>query len=138
MFRSAAAAIAVVLALATPPTGARAAEAAAAAVGPAFVPLRPMSVPVIDAKGVSKIVTFKLVLEASDTESKAKIESNLNRLSDRFVQRLFSAVDRNVLLRNGDVFLPQLKYEMSEASNAVLGDGIVKDILVQGVSLRQL
>lgn len=124
--------------LSAQPQIAHAAEAAVPAVGPAFVSLRPMSVPVIDSKGVSKIVTFKLVLEAKDAEAKTAIETNLNRLSDRFVQRLFAAVDRNVLMRNGDVSLPQLKYEMGEASDAVLGDGVVKDILVQGVSLRQL
>lgn len=138
MFRLTIAALAAVLTLTAQPNVARAAEAAVPAVGPAFVPLRPMSLPVIDDRGVNQIVTFKVVLEAKDAEAKTAIETNLNRLSDRFVQRLFAAVDRNILLRNGDVHLPQLKYEMSEASSAVLGEGVVKDILVQGVSLRRL
>jgi flagellar basal body-associated protein FliL len=130
--------LAAALVLGAAPQTARAAEAAVPAVGPAFVSLRPMSLPVIDNQGVNKIVTFKVVLEAKDAEAKTAIETNLNRLSDRFVQRLFAAVDRNILLRNGDVHLPQLKYEMTEASSAVLGKGVVKDILVQGVSLRRL
>jgi flagellar basal body-associated protein FliL len=138
MIRLAFAALAIGLLVAPLSSRAEAAEAATPAVGPAFVPLRPMSVPVIDDKGVNKIVTFKVVLEAKDGEAKGKIETNLNRLSDRFVQRLFAAVERNVLLREGNLYLPQLKYEMTEASTAVLGDGVVTNILVQGVSLRQL
>lgn len=120
----------------------RSAEAASAAPPPAaekrFVKLAPMALPVVGNRRVEQIVGLVVALELAEPKNAGLVEENGLKLTDAFITDLYGALEPSRLGQGGLVDIDQVKGKLVRASNRVLGEGIVKEVLVQMVNQRPL
>ena len=101
--------------------------------GPTFVKLDPLVVPIIDAEGVSQVISMVVQFEVSDEESAKKVEALRPRIKDAFIQNMYGLMNSNAALDRGVVKVGYVKKRMNEISAKVFGEGVVDDVLIQMV-----
>jgi len=107
--------------------------------GPYFVKMQPLILPLITEDGSSQIINLVFSLEVGDLQSVDKVRLHEPRLTDAFIQMLYGALEQQrIVVENGMVDIDRLKDELRATCNHVLGEKIVAEVLVQGVSQRRL
>ena len=104
--------------------------ATAAAQGPAFLMLPTMTVPVFEGNEVSRQASLVLALELEP----GRTETDIAPFRPRLMDALLSELTRIFEQRSSEERLidaPALKPKLLEVSRRVVGDGLVKDVLVQ-------
>lgn len=102
---------------------------------PEFEEIDSLSIPVIRNGKVKKFVLLKVAVELTDGDYRSRVQSYMPRLKDAYLRELHGyfatvPVDDPVNVRAVTV-------RLMRASARVLGKGVVKDILVQGVYERK-
>ena len=98
---------------------------------PEFEEMDSISIPVIRSGRVMKFVLLKTALELGDSDDRDRVERYRPRLKDAYLRELhdyFSTVpvDQPINVR-------AVTKRLLRASHQVLGRGVVRDILIQGV-----
>ncbi len=104
----------------------------------AFVEMDPLILPIIDAEGINQLVSLVIVLQVHDEKQKAEVTAQMFRIKDAYIQDMYGSLNKNVAIKDGVLQVDILKQKLSAASNRVLGDDVVSDVLLQVVQQRQL
>lgn len=102
---------------------------------PVFVEFNPIQIPVLGPEAIEETFVISLALEAPSDEEAAQVVLYSPRLNDAFLQVLYGVVQREKL-RRGTLDMRLVKARVLKASNQVLGEGIVSDVLVQAIGQR--
>ncbi len=95
-----------------------------------FFELDPMNIPVVRGDRIRGQITFSLILELHDEAERSDVIGSLPRLRHAFFLDLKEYVDRHRdILRT--IKLKVVKKLLMESSTQVLGNKIVRDVLVQ-------
>ncbi len=100
----------------------------------AFVEMDPLILPVIGNHGVSQTVSFVIVLEVEDEKTADIVKHLTPRLKDAYIQDMYGVLSRkNVMSPDGTINVGMVKERLGKVSQTVLGDDMVKDVLLQVV-----
>lgn len=108
------------------------------AAGPSFVELEPLVLPVIDHNGVSQVISLVVALEVKDAASVQRVESLSPRLKDAYIQDMYGVLSQKAVMEGGLVQVGALKARLNKVSAKVLGDDVVKEVLLQVVQQRPI
>jgi flagellar basal body-associated protein FliL len=119
------------------------AEAAAAAEAepepePVYVEFNPLLLPIVRNGEVEQVISVVVALEMVDQAAADQAVALSPRLNDAYMQALYGTLYAEDVIVDGVVDLRAIKRELVIESNIVLGDGLVRDALVQMVSQRHL
>ncbi|MFV3073683.1 flagellar basal body-associated FliL family protein [Niveispirillum fermenti] len=103
---------------------------------PAFASVGPMIVPILGAKTVEQNIMVTVSLEVDDDAAREQIRQQNPRLVDAYVQALYGGIDKGQVIDGQVLNIPALKAKLQEATDKVLGPGVVHDVLIQSVSQR--
>lgn len=105
---------------------------------PVYVTFNPIQLPLIGANRVEQLINISLALEVTDQKAADRVVAMAPRLNDAFIQALYGALHTNSALIDGALDVAMLKRRLMEVSAHVMGQGVVKDALVQMLTQRQL
>lgn len=105
--------------------------------GPVYVEMDPLHLPIFSADAVDQTLLLVFTLEVPDSAAADKVRVTTPRLSDAFIGQLFGVLGEKGVIDHGRVDVDRLKDELTRASRKILGDEIVKHVLIQRVSLRR-
>lgn len=103
-----------------------------------FVKLDPIILPIIDAQGVSQVITLVVSLELDGQENAERAEMLIPRLKDAFIQDMYGVLNRKASMDGGLVKVDQLKARLNRVSAKVLGEDNINGVLLQVVNQRQI
>lgn len=103
-----------------------------------FVSMDPLILPIIDETGVTQSVSLVVVIEVGDEAKAATVEGMIPRLKDAYIQDMYGALNKHEALKNGVLQVNMIKERLSAASNDVLGEDVVDEVLLQVVQQRQM
>jgi flagellar basal body-associated protein FliL len=120
--------------LAAGPTAARAEDAHHGAEehapqGPVFVAIEPLVVPVIRGSEVRLTLVYVVQLEVADADAATQARAQMPRLRDAYLRALAGIADRSGADVTPDI--EWVKRSLAAASNRVLGEHVVREVLVQ-------
>jgi len=121
--------------MAVPPVWAADAEADASAIH--FVKLGAFVIPEVNGNQVTRHVLLEISLEVTGDEKKAEVEHMLPRVKDAVLRVLHRHMSRR---RTPDAAqdILKLKRKIRKASNALLGDGMINEVLIENTLERKL
>lgn len=103
-----------------------------------FVKMDPLTLPVVNKKGVVQIVNISITLEVEDAEKAKEIEKFIPRLKDAYIQDMYGALgSSSALTENGVVEVNTVKKRLNAITQKVLGNDSVRDVLLQAVQQRK-
>jgi len=105
---------------------------------PVYVHLSPMVLPVISESGVEQLVTIQIDVEVKDFDAADKMHTNMPRVMDALMSGLYGGLGQGSLRKGKLVDVSKVKAKATAALDHVMGDGDIKNVLVQGVSQRML
>ena len=104
-----------------------------------FVEMEPIILPIIDADGVSQVVTLIVSLEVMGEKNVEFVERLKPRLKDAYIQDMYGVLNRKASLDGGGVLkVDKLKSRLSGVSQKVLGEKKVNGVLLQVVNQRAI
>lgn len=104
----------------------------------AFVEMDPLILPIIDAEGINQLVSLVIVLQVHDEEQKAEVSAQMFRIKDAYIQDMYGSLNKHVAVKDGVIQVDVLKAKLTAASERVLGEGVVTDVLLQVVQQRPI
>lgn len=129
--------LALTVLLATAPLQVQANESAKEgeiAAGPQFVPVGPLTVPILRDGRIYQYVTLTVKLETKDAAGASEITNRLPSLNDVYLSSLYGAfyVGRDM---NGNLIdIEKLRTRLASANAKVLPEDTVQNILIQQVN----
>jgi len=104
--------------------------------GVQFVELNPLILPVINDRGVTQMVSLVVALEVDSQEKADKVNHYSPRLTDAYLSDLYGSLSRKAM-EAGIIPIDFVKKRLNKASQKVLGDEVVSDVLVQVLQSRR-
>jgi flagellar basal body-associated protein FliL len=105
---------------------------------PIYIHMSPMVLPVINENGVEQLITIIMDIQVKDFDSADQMHNNMPRVQDALMRALYGGLGQGVL-RNGKlVDIAKIKNKAIAAVSEVIGNGNVRDVLIQGVAQRML
>jgi flagellar FliL protein len=103
-----------------------------------FVNIGPLTIPVLGQNRIEQFVTVLVALEVDDAATGERLRAMAPRLTDAYLTALYGEIAGGSLFRNGLLDLGGAKSRLMASTRAVLGDGIVHDVLIQVVTQRPM
>jgi flagellar basal body-associated protein FliL len=103
---------------------------------PIYVHITPMVLPVISEQGLEQIITVIIDVEVKDYDIAEKMHTNMPRVKDTLMRALYGGLGRGSLRDGKLVNVNKIKAKTTAALNEALGDGAVREVLIQGVGQR--
>lgn len=103
-----------------------------------FVELDPIILPIIDAQGVSQVVTLIVSLEVVGEVNAEYAQALSPRLKDAYIQDMYGVLNRKASMEGGVVKVDKLKERLNRISTRVLGEDKVNSVLLQVVNQRPI
>lgn len=103
-----------------------------------FVNIGPLTIPVLGQNRIDQFVTVLVALEVDDAATGERLRAMAPRLTDAYLTALYGEIAGGSLFRNGLLDLGGAKARLMASTRAVLGDGIVHDVLIQVVTQRPM
>lgn len=101
-----------------------------------YVTMAPMILPVIDERGLQEVVSLVVAIEVKDEEGMQHVNDLAPKLNDAYMRALYGKIDGTVY-RNGQFLdVTKLKAKLANATVNIMGQGAVKDVLIQDVNQR--
>ena len=100
-----------------------------------FVELNPLILPVINKKGVTQVISLVVALEVDSQEKADKVAKFQPRLTDAYLSDLYGTFSHK-MPENGVVPIDYLKKRLNLMSSKILGEHVVRDVLVQVMQNR--
>lgn len=113
-------------------------EAEEAAKNLRFVELTPIILPIMDAQGVSQVVTLIVSLEVTNEENEKFAQALSPRLKDAYIQDMYGVLNRKASMEGGVIKVDQLKERLNRIASQVLGEDKVNGVLLQVVNQRPI
>lgn len=107
-------------------------------VGPEFVQLSPLLLPVVDKNGISQTVSLVISIEVHDKLAADKVAKFSPKLKDAYLQDLYGVLYRKSMMENGIIQIGALKQRLNSLSQQVMGEGVINDVLLQVVQQRPI
>ena len=101
---------------------------------PVYVEFNPILLPIVGDGRVEQQVNIVFALEVANQEAANRAIAMAPRLNDAFLQALYGTLHRRDVMRDGVLNLAVVKRRLIEESNRILGQGVVRDVLVQMVN----
>ncbi len=103
-----------------------------------FVKIDPLTLPIVNKKGVVQIVNISITLEVADPEKAKEIEKFIPRLKDAYIQDMYGSLgSATSLTASGVVEVEIVKKRLNSVTQKVLGNDSVRDVLLQAVQQRK-
>ena len=106
--------------------------------GNVFVEMDPLMLPIIDGNGVSQIVNMVVALEVSSERNANKVRDMEPRIVDAYIQNMYGILSQQMAVKNGMLQVSVIKRRLKEITIDIVGDDIVKDVLLQILEQRRL
>lgn len=103
-----------------------------------FVEMEPLILPIIDADGISQMVSLVIVLQVHDDKQKAEVAGQMFRIKDAYIQDMYGVLNKHAAVKDGVIQVSVLKEKLNAANTRVLGEGVVSDVLLQVVQQRPM
>ena len=103
-----------------------------------FVELDPLILPIITKKGVTQVVSLVISLEIETGQSAESVKLMKPRLKDAYIQDMYGVLNDKVALRGGVIRVDVIKDRLNKVSGDVLGEEVVRDVLLQVVQQRPI
>jgi flagellar FliL protein len=104
----------------------------------AFVKIDPLTLPVVNKKGVVQIINISITLEVEDAEKAKEIEKFAPRLKDAYIQDMYGALSsKTAMNEHGIVEVDVIKKRLNAITTKVIGEDIVRDVLLQAIQQRR-
>lgn len=100
---------------------------------PVFYELDPLVVPIFDDNKVVATIQVHVKLEVVGRENTEKVSRMRPRIADALLRDLYGFLPRLIQARN-HVDVAILKQRMKLMTDRAIGEGIVKDVLIQSIS----
>ena len=110
------------------------AEAEEGPPGPQFVPVGPLTVPILRDGRIFQYVTVAVKLETKDSADATQITNRLPSLNDAYLSSLYGAFYAGRDMNGSLIDLEKLRTRLASANAKVLPPDIVQNILIQQVS----
>lgn len=105
---------------------------------PIFVDLPPMSLPVLGNDKVEQMIAFTVSIEVESMDAASFVKAQRPMIADAILQDLYGAIDKGRMMRGKVVDAELLKAELVKTTTRVIGNNLVKQILLQRLSQRTL
>lgn len=103
-----------------------------------FVQLDPLILPVIDENGLTQTVSIVVALEVADDPTGMQVRKLSPRLKDAYIQDMYGIMNKRAALQGGIVQVGMIKERLNAITKRVLGEDMVKDVLLQVVQQRPI
>lgn len=103
-----------------------------------FVQLDPLILPVIGRDGLTETVSMVIVIETPTEETKKQVSYMAPKLKDAFIQDMYGALTRDVIMKEGVIQVAPLKDRLHKIGVKVLGEEAVSGVLLQVVQQRPI
>ena len=100
---------------------------------PVFYPLNPLVVPVFGEKGVSATIQIHVKLEVVGKENRETVKHLRPKIADALLRDLYGFLPR-LIKTKGRLDVTILKQRMKLIVDRTVGEGVIKDVLVQSIS----
>lgn len=104
--------------------------------GPYYMQLEQIVVPKIQDSGVSKLFTYRLIVEFADPEARDRAKTIMPKLMDAYIRDLHILTSRPAAGENGADPVVAKRY-LLESSKRILGAEAVKDVLIERTLSRK-
>ena len=101
-----------------------------------YVELDALILPIVDDNGVSQIVSIVVAIEVADSTGKDLVKQMSPKIKDAFIQDMYGVLNEHAALKGGVIQVHMLKKRLARISDEVVGDDVVKDVLLQVVQQR--
>lgn len=101
-----------------------------------YVELHPLILPILDDNGISQTVSLVVSVEVVDQAAADKVKNLQPRLHDAFIQDMYGALNRRAVMNGGVIEVSKIKERLNRVSASVVGEGTIKDVLLQVVRQR--
>ena len=98
-----------------------------------FVQLDPLILPVIDGHGVTQTISVVVSIECADDKAQDNVANKKPVLTDAYLQDLYGTLSKKDAMPDGTLQVGKLKARLNKITQGVMGDGVVKDVLIQVV-----
>ncbi|MFZ4761581.1 MAG: hypothetical protein ACOYK8_02040 [Alphaproteobacteria bacterium] len=96
-------------------------------------------IPMFSGKNIVQVVALQLALEVNTSSQADKVRNMFPRLQNAYLETLYGNMDNsNIISDTGRVNLGFIKSQIAVASEKILGEGVLKDVLIQSVSQREM
>lgn len=102
---------------------------------PVFVEFNPIQVPLLGQDTVEETYVISVAVQAPSDVEAAQIVLQSPRLNDAFLQVLYGAV-RKSKMPDGTLDMSLVKGRILRASEVILGEGFVTDVLIQAIGQK--
>ena len=103
-----------------------------------FVDMEPLTLPVIEERGVNQGVSLVITLEVPNHETSERARLMSPRLKDAYIQDMYGMLSRHASMKDGVLEVAKIKARLNAVSARVLGDENVNDVLLQVVNQRRI
>lgn len=103
---------------------------------PAFMPLAPITISVVNDSRVVGQVTLELTLALRDAEGQADVTEALPRLTDAIIVELHGLLGRRLMAQEGYP-LPLIKQRLMGVASRIVGGDVISDVLIKTMSQHQ-
>lgn len=110
----------------------------AEAAKPEYVQLDPLILPIINADGVTQVISLVVTIEVPDAASAESVTAKTPRLKDAYIQDLYGALGRQASTQGGVVDVGSIKARLNAVTHRVMGEGFTGDVLLQVVQQRPI
>jgi flagellar basal body-associated protein FliL len=105
---------------------------------PVYVEFNPIQLPVIGDARIDQVIDIVVALEVADEPTAERVIALAPRLNDAYLRSLYGALHARHVLREGIVDVTFIKRRIVAVSAEVMGEGVIRDALVQMVAQRLL
>ncbi len=103
-----------------------------------YVELNPLILPIVDENGISQTVSLVVSVEVADQMTADQVKNLQPRLHDAFLQDMYGVLSRKAVMSGGVIQVDKIKERLQRVCQTVVGEGAVKDVLLQVVHQRRV
>lgn len=103
---------------------------------PSYVNVGPMIIPVVSPRRIEQNILLTVSLEVDGDDNREAVRAVIPRLMDAYVVALYGGIEQGQVADGQILNIPEVKAKLVEATDKVLGAGVVQDVLIQSVSQR--
>ena len=105
---------------------------------PVYVRFNPLQLPLIGDDGIDQVIDIIVALQVPDDAAADQVIAMAPRINDAILRDLYGVLHTSRIMRNGVVNVNAIKQRIVVVAQDIMGDEVVVDALVQGVSQRPL
>ncbi|MBB6250259.1 hypothetical protein [Nitrospirillum iridis] len=101
---------------------------------PQFVDIGPFVLPVMGDKQIEQNLLLQVQLQVASDEVKETVKAQRYRLQNAYIEALYGKLGKQQIKSGQVIDVVQVRRWLIEATNKVMGDGVVDDVLIQAAN----